>query len=206
LVKPSSYGRTFFWDGRAPSLERQALEPILNPKELGLTKPELERRTRLTVGEVTAALASFVRTIRSGDSRFDRYSAGQRNALSDLERAGLAVFRGRAACFTCHLGPNFTDERFHNTGVAWRNAKFADSGAGRGEFKTPTLRDVARTAPYMHDGSLKTLEDVVEFYSEGGRPNPNLDPQIQPWHFSQEEKRALVAFLRSLTGRISEGL
>jgi cytochrome c peroxidase len=200
------YGRAFFWDGRAPTLERRALEPILNPKELGLTEPELERRTKLTVGEVTAALASFVRTIRSGDSRFDRYSAGQRNALSDLERAGLAVFRGRAACFTCHLGPNFTDERFHNTGVAWRNGQFADAGAGRGEFKTPTLREVARTAPYMHDGSIKTLEDVVDFYSEGGRPNPNLDPQIQPWHFSPDEKRALVAFLRSLTGGIREGM
>jgi cytochrome c peroxidase len=99
------YGRTFFWDGRAPSLERQALEPILNPKELGLNVPELERRTKLTVGEVTAALASYVRTIRSGDSPFDRYSAGQANALSPLEKAGLAVFRGRAACFSCHPVP-----------------------------------------------------------------------------------------------------
>lgn len=126
--------------------------------------------------------------------------------MSGLERAGLEVFRGRAACFTCHLGPNFTDERFHNTGVAWRGGKLADSGAGQGKFKTPTLREVARTAPYMHDGSLKTLEEVVDFYSEGGRPNPNLDPQIQPRHFSAEEKRALVAFLRSLTGKIREGM
>ena len=200
------YGRAFFWDGRAPSLERQVLEPILNPKELGLSVAELERRTRLTVAEVTAALASYVRTIRSGDSRYDRYAAGDTRALSDLEKAGLAVFRGRAACYTCHLGPNFTDERVHNTGVSWRGGKLADIGAGRGDFKTPTLRDVALTAPYMHDGSLNTLEEVVDFYSEGGRPNPNLDPQIQPWRFSPEEKRALVAFLRSLTGKIREGM
>lgn len=196
----------FFWDGRAPSLERQVLEPILNPKELGLTEPELERRTKLKVTEVTAALASYVRTIRSGDSRFDRYAAGGASALSDLEKAGLSVFRGKGNCFACHIGPNFTDERFHNTGVAWADGKLADIGAGRGDFKTPTLREVALTAPYMHDGSLRTLEAVVDFYSEGGRPNPDLDPQIQPRHFSPEEKRALVAFLRSLTGKISEGM
>jgi len=199
------YGRAFFWDGRAPSLERQALEPILNPKELGLNVPELERRTGLTVAEVTGALASYVRTIRSGDSRYDRYAAGEVRALTELEKAGLAVFRGRAACFNCHLGPNFTDERFHNTGVAWRDGKVADTGAGRGDFKTPTLREIALTAPYMHDGSLHTLEDVVDFYSEGGRQNPNLDPQIQAWHFTRDEKRALVAFLRSLTGKVREG-
>jgi cytochrome c peroxidase len=171
-----------------------------------MTEPELERRTRLTLAEVTAALASFVRTVRSGDSPFDRYAAGQTNALNDLEKAGLAVFRGKGNCVACHIGPNFTDERFHNTGVAWREGKLADIGAGRGDFKTPTLREVARTAPYMHEGSLKTLEDVVDFYSEGGRPNPNLDPRIAPRHFNTEEKRSLVAFLGSLTGRIREDM
>ena len=103
------YGRMFFWDGRAPSLERQALEPIRNPKELGLTEPELERRTKLKVAEVTAALASFVRTIRSGGSPFDRYAAGQADALSALEKAGLEVFRGKGNCCACHIGPNFTE-------------------------------------------------------------------------------------------------
>jgi cytochrome c peroxidase len=200
------YGAMFFWDGRAKSLEQQALEPILNPKELGLTEPDLERRTKLKVTEVTAALASFVRSIRSGDSPFDRYAAGQANALSAIEKAGLELFRGKGNCGACHIGPNFTDERFHNTGVAWRDGALADVGAGRGDFKTPTLREVGLTAPYMHDGSLKTLEEVVDFYSEGGRPNPDLDPQIQPRHFSPEEKRALVAFLRSLTGKIREGM
>lgn len=199
------YGSSFFWDGRAKSLEQQALEPILNPIELALTDNELERRTRLKATEVTAALASYVRTIRSGDSRFDRYLSGQSNALNDLEKRGLAVFRSKGNCSTCHPGPNFTDELFHNTGVAWREGALADDGAGKGRFKTPTLREVARTAPYMHDGSLATLEDVVEFYSEGGRPNPGIDPEMRPRNFKPEEKRALLAFLRTLTGRVREG-
>jgi cytochrome c peroxidase len=200
------YGSSFFWDGRAKSLEQQALEPILNPRELALTEVELERRTKLTTAQVTAALASFVRTIRSGDSRFDRYAAGQFNALNGLEKAGLSVFRGKGNCSTCHPGPNFTDEQFHNTGVAWRDGALVDAGAGQGKFKTPTLREISRTAPYMHDGSLATLEDVVEFYSQGGRSNPNLDGEIRPRNFSAEERRALLAFLSALTGRVREGL
>jgi len=199
------YGVMFFWDGRAKSLEQQALEPILNPKELALTQTELERRTGLTTAQVTGALASFVRTIRSGDSRYDRYAAGNSDALTGIEKAGLALFQGKGHCSACHIGPNLTDERFHNTGVAWRDGTLADLGAGKGNFKTPTLREVARTAPYMHDGSIATMEDVVEFYPKGGRANPDLDPEIQPRNFSPEEKRALVAFLRSLTGHMREG-
>jgi cytochrome c peroxidase len=116
------------------------------------------------------------------------------------------VFRGKGHCNSCHAGPNFSDEQFHNTGVAWRDGRLLDIGASKGDFKTPTLREVARTAPYMHDGSLATLEDVVEFYSQGGRPNPYLDPEIRPRNFSLEEKRALAAFLRSLSGRLRQGL
>lgn len=207
------YGRSFFWDGCADSLERQALQPILNPIELGLTEAELERRTGMKVADVTALLASYVRTIRSGDSRFDRYAAGRTGSLNALEKAGLQLFRGKGGCNACHIGPNFTDEQFHNTGVAWRAGRLADEGRfavsgnprDHGAFKTPTLREVARTAPYMHDGSLATLEDVVEFYSEGGRPNPSLDPEIRPRNFIPEEKRALLAFLQTLSGRVREG-
>jgi len=208
------YGRSFFWDGSADSLERQVLQPILNPIELGLTVPELERRTGMKVADVSAALASYVRTIRSGDSRFDRYAAGRTASLNALEKAGLEVFRGKGGCSACHFGSNFTDERFHNTGVAWRDGRLADEGRfaisdnprDHGAFKTPTLREISRTAPYMHDGSLATLEDVVEFYSSGGRPNPNLDPEIRPRNLSEEEKRALIAFLKTLSGRVREGL
>lgn len=200
------YGASFFWDGRAKTLEQQALEPILNPKELGMTEPEVERRTGLRITDVTAALATYVRTIRSGDSRFDRYAAGKTTALSDQEKAGLGLFRGKAGCNTCHIGPNFTDEKFHNTGVAWRDGRLIDQGAGDGKFKTPTLREVARTAPYMHDGSIATLGDVVEFYDRGGNPNPGLDSELRPLHLRLEEKQALVAFLRTLAGKIHEGM
>jgi cytochrome c peroxidase len=208
------YGRLFFWDGRAQSLERQALQPITSPRELGLTVAELERRTGLTAVEVTGALASYVRTIRSGESRFDQYAAGQRNAFTALEKSGLEIFRGKGGCAACHVGPSFTDEQFHNTGVAWRNGQLLDQGRfavsgidrDRGAFKTPTLREIARTAPYMHDGSLATLEDVIDFYSGGGRPNPYLDPEMRPRDFTAEERRALTAFLRALNGRVREGL
>jgi cytochrome c peroxidase len=97
------------------------------------------------------------------------------------------------------VGPNFTDERRHNTGVAWREGKFADIGGGQGDFKTPTLREIARTAPYMHDGSVATLEEVVEYYDRGGNRNPTLDSEIHPLRISAEEKRSLTAFLRSLS-------
>ncbi len=207
------YGASHFWDGRAPALERQVIEPITNPKELGLSLAELERRTGLKAVEVARALASYVRTIRSGGSRVDRFFAGERNALSDVERAGLALFRGKANCTACHVGPNFTDERFHNTGVAWRDGRIADDGRfavtgkneDRGAFKTPTLREVARTAPYMHDGSFGSLGEVVDFYSEGGRRNPHLDPEIRPLRLSAPEKAAMVAFLKLLSGRVRDG-
>jgi len=208
------YGRTFFWDGRADTLERQVLQPIVSPIELALTERELEQRTGMTAAAVAAALASYVRTIRSGDSRFDRFAAGDSRALDDLEKAGLQVFRARGGCSACHAGPNFTDEQFHNTGVAWRDGRFIDDGRfaismidrDRGAFKTPTLREVARTAPYMHDGTLSSLEEVVDFYSDGGRTNPYLDAQIAPRHFTADEKRALVAFLRTLTGTVQAGV
>jgi cytochrome c peroxidase len=205
-----AYGQTFFWDGRADSLAHQALEPILNPKELALTEAQLEPKLGLKPAAITTALASFVSTIRSAGSPYDRYMQGESSALTEQEKAGLELFRGKGRCIDCHVGPNFTDEQFHNTGVAWRDNRFLDEGrAGvthsereRGTFKTPTLREVGRTAPYMHDGSLATLEDVIEFYSQGGRPNPNLDPDIRPRRFTPEEKRALAAFLRSLSGKI----
>ena len=149
-----------------------------------------------------------------GESRFGRYAAGRGASLNALEKAGLQLFRGKGGCNACHIGPNFTNEQFHNTGVAWRDGRLADEGRfavsgnprDHSAFKTPTLREIARTAPYMHDGGLATLEDVVEFYSEGGHPNPNLDPEIRPRHFTAEEKRVLAAFLQTLSGGAREGV
>jgi cytochrome c peroxidase len=207
------WGKSFFLDGRAATLENQAIEPILNPLEMNLTLTEIRARTGLEPEEAVRALASYVRTIVSGDSPYDRYVNGDRRALSAQARLGLAVFRGKGRCTACHAGPNLTDEAFHNTGVAFRDGELLDPGRfavtgkpeDRGAFKAPTLREVARTAPYMHDGSLATLEDVVDYYDRGGNPKPGLDPDIRPLHLTAEERKALAVFLRSLSGAIREG-
>jgi cytochrome c peroxidase len=133
--------------------------------------------------------------------------------LSAEQQFGLQVFRGKANCTACHVGPNFTDERFHNTGVAWKDGRLADEGRfsvssqqeEHGAFKTATLREVARTAPYMHDGSLATLSDVIDYYDRGGNTNPYRDPELHPLRLTIEEKRALEAFLGALSGVVRDG-
>ena len=208
------YGRAFFWDGRTATLEEQVLKPIQDPNEMDLTLHEAASRVKLDVPTISRALASYVRSILSGDAPCDRFGNGDRSALSTEQQLGLQIFRGKGNCTSCHIGPNFTDEQFHNTGVAWRDGAFADEGRfaisknprDRGAFKTPTLREIARTAPYMHDGSLATLEAVIDFYSAGGRAKPHLDPEMRSGNFTAEEKRALVAFLGSLSGRVYEGV
>jgi len=208
------YGRAFFWDGRISSLEEQVIQPILNHLEMDMTLEEASARVELTQGEIAHALASYVRSILSGDSPYDRFVFGDRDALTAEERHGLEIFRGKGNCTACHAGPILTDESFHNTGVAWRDGELLDEGRysvtrnneDRGAFKTPTLREVARTAPYMHDGSFATLEDVVELYDKGGIANPHLDPELRPLRLTAEEKAAVVAFLYTLSGRVQEGL
>jgi cytochrome c peroxidase len=195
------YGRLFFWDGRAATLEEQVLKPIEDPNEMDLPLAEAAARVGLAPEEISRVLASFVRSILFGNSRYDRFIDRDRTALSAEEQAGLGLFRGKANCVACHVGPNFTDERLHNTGIAWRDGKFTDAGAAHGEFKTPTLREVVRTAPYMHDGSIGTLEDVVNYYDRGGNQNPYLDSELHPLHLSADEKRQLVLFFRTLSAR-----
>ena len=192
------YGRSFFWDGRAKTLEEQVLLPIQDSQEMDLSLDEAARRAGVSVTELAPALASFVRTLLSGDSKFDRFADGGTQTLSSDEQHGLSVFRGKGNCVACHVGPNFTDEQVHNTGVAWRTKRFTDEGAGGGRFKTPTLRDISRSAPYMHDGSLQTLEQVVDYYDQGGHNNPHLDAEMRPLHLTASEKQALVSFLHAL--------
>jgi cytochrome c peroxidase len=217
------WGRSFFWDGRVATLEEQVLKPIQDPNEMDLPIAEAADRVGVSPQDISRALASYVRSILSGDSPFDRFVNGDRGALSPEQQAGLQMFRGKGNCTACHVGPNFSDEKLHNTGVAWRPSAtstgsgqvgtFADLGRflvtakdeDRGAFKTPTLREIAWTAPYMHDGSLATLDAVVDFYSDGGRQNPGIDPEIRSLHLAVEEKQALVAFLNSLSGSIREG-
>ena len=207
------YGRAFFWDGRTTTLEEQVLRPIEDPAEMGSNAIAAAARVGLTRSELSHALASYVRSILAGNSRFDQYVNGDRTALSEEEQAGLRVFRGKGNCTACHIGPTFSDEEFHNTGVAFRHGTLRDAGrflvtghdSDRGRFKTPTLREVARTAPYMHNGSLATLEEVIDFYDRGGRPNPGLDTEIRPLRLTPLERVSLVAFLRSLSGVVTEG-
>ena len=200
------YGRAFFWDARVVTLEDQVLKPIEDPAEMGSSAAGAARRTGLTVSQMAQALASYVRSILSGNSPYDRFINGDRGALTGTEQAGLRIFRGKGNCVACHVGPNLTDERLHNTGVAFVDGGFQDAGAGKGDFKTPTLREIARTAPYMHDGSLATLEEVVEFYDRGGRAHAALDPEILPLSLSDDEKQQLVAFLGALSGDLQEGV
>jgi cytochrome c peroxidase len=229
VIVNRAWGSSFFWDGRAATLEQQVLQPIANPKEMDLTLEELVQRLAahaeyprrfreiyaqpVSTAVISRALASYVRTILAGGSAYDRYVAGDRSALSEEAQLGLKLFRTKAGCIACHVGPNFTDERFHNTGISWVNGRWSDMGraaiskddADRGAFKTPTLRQTAQAAPYMHDGSLATLADVVDFYDKGGRDNPALDPEMRPLNLTQAERKALAAFLEALTGEVREG-
>ena len=215
-----AWSSSLTWDGRAASLEAQVLLPIKDTRELNLPLEEaVERLTadpfyRRLFQEVFStppdtttlarALASYVRVIRAGDSPFDRHVRGDKQALTSSAKRGLDLFFGRGGCAQCHTGSNLTDDKFHNTGIG---ITYSDSGRAyvtkqltdAGAFRTPSLRDVAGTAPYMHDGSLATIEAVVEFYATGGRTNPNLDRNIKPLKLTAAEKVDLAAFLRALS-------
>jgi cytochrome c peroxidase len=215
----AAYQRFQFWDGRADFLEGQALGPIQNPIEMDLTLEELATKLNGIPGyrqqfqavfgsearpeHVAKAIAAFERTILSGNAPIDRYLAGETDALSAAAERGRKLFFGKGNCSACHAGPNFTDGGFHNLGVSILDEN-PDVGrqdqtkllGDRGSFKTPTLREIAKTAPYMHDGSLATLEDVVDYYAKGGTPNPQLDEEIFAIKFSEQEKADLVAFLK----------
>jgi cytochrome c peroxidase len=218
----------FFWDGRAASLEEQALGPIANPIEMASTHQAMVETlsnikgyaqyfeqafgTReITKERVAQAIADYERTRMSGNSPWDRWQATQDpNAVSADVKAGHELFHGKAGCNQCHLGFNFTDTRFHNIGVGYDldRGKFKDEGRAAvtraaedlGAFKTPGLRDCTRHAPYMHDGSIKTLAEVIDLYNRGGEGNPNLDPKIKPLMLNAEEKGQLLAFLIALDG------
>jgi len=215
----AAYQKLQFWDGRAVELEGQALGPIQNPIEMDLTLDEVVKKlngiegyrkqfqsifkTDVTSDGIAKAIASFERTVLSGDAPYDRFKAGDQNALSAAAQRGMKVFFNKANCSACHAGPNFTDGAFHNIGVGMEAAKpdvgrFSESKqlGDRGAFKTPGLRDIARTAPYMHDGSQATLETVVEWYSKGGHPNPQLDEEISPLKLTNQEKADLITFLK----------
>ena len=223
----------WFWDGRAASLADQVSGPIENPVEMGSS---LERAVAtiaalrgyppyfreafgsdaVDLPRISEAIAAYEATRLSGNSRWDRYEAGDEGALSALEAYGRELFFGRADCKQCHLGPSLSDGRFHNLGVGWSEppplaplmSGFADRGRYEvtkdprdvGAFKTPTLRDVSRRAPYMHDGSVPDLWEAVLHYWRGGTPNPWLSERMAPVPLDRRDVRALVAFLEALDG------
>jgi cytochrome c peroxidase len=223
-VSNSAYNPLQFWDGRAPTLEEQAKGPIQNSIEMGNTHDVMIRTLAdipgyveefkkvfgeepMTVQQVADAIAAFERTVVTTDSRFDRYVRGDHQALTTEEIEGLEIFNGKGHCTACHWGPNFSDGRFHNLGVPALDPKNPDVGRyavtknprDMGAFKTPTVRDAALRPPYLHDGSEKTLESLIDFYGRGGGKGPNLDPLMVPLGLSRYEKKALVAFIDALT-------
>jgi cytochrome c peroxidase len=226
---PASINRVFakaqFWDGRAATLEEQSIGPFVSPVEHGfIDHDEMIRKMNkiegykklfkqvfgsdITAANIGKAIASFQRTILSGNSPADRFdSGGEEQALSPAAQQGLELFRTKARCTRCHSGFNFSDEKFHNIGIGW-DTNTVDLGRYMvtknpediGAFKTPTLREISRTAPYMHDGRFGTLEEVVNFYDQGGIKNPHLDNTVIRLELTDQEKRNLVEFLRSLNG------
>lgn len=216
-----AWGKSYFWDGREATLELQAVKPIENPLEMASSLEEVATRlsgdARMmrrfeqaysappTADTIPKALASFVRSLISSDSRYDQYLRGDEGALSAAERRGEEIFSGeRGECFHCHVGYNLTSQGYRNDGIALDDpdpGRFEITGKplDRGKFKTPTLRNVGVTAPYMHDGSLATLEAVVDHYDAGGRGHENTDPLIKPLGLGDIDKADLVAFLKALT-------
>lgn len=229
---------TLFWDGRSPSLEDQALQPISHPIEMAADRPTVEKRLnadesyriafaeafgddqRITLERVAQAIAVFERSLKPRRSKWDRVLAtgGGTRLLTDQELQGLHLFRTKAGCANCHNGPLFTDGKFHNLGLSFYGRRLQDLGryevtrnpADVGAFRTPTLRNLTQTGPYMHNGIFPSLEGVVNFYTAGTaqlRPRPDqvgdpLFPKtsslVKPLGLTPEERRALVAFLETL--------
>ncbi|WP_198670381.1 cytochrome-c peroxidase [Dyella sp. C9] len=234
-IPMAAYATSLFWDGRASSLEEQALGPIQDPKEMAFQLPELERRLNreqdyrsafaqafgapeVTAVRVAQALAAYERSLAPRNNRFDRFLAGQRDELDDRQLWGLHLFRTRGRCMNCHSGPALSDQRFHNLGLHYYGRRYEDLGryevtgdaADAGTFRTPSLRMVSRTGPWMHNGLFPDLRGVVAMYVAGmPRPRPQgaqasdprfpgPDPLLQPLDLTANEVEAMTEFLRAL--------
>ncbi|OGW00534.1 MAG: methylamine utilization protein [Nitrospinae bacterium RIFCSPLOWO2_01_FULL_39_10] len=233
----SAYYTSFFWDGRASSLEEQTgalpgkMGPITAPPEMGAkiedvvvklnSIPEYKKQfnqvfgTDATAENIAKAIASFERTLIAYDSPFQKYVNGDKKAISPAAKRGFELFKGKAACITCHTAPNFSDNMFHNIGVPQAGPLREDLGryevtkdkGDKGKFKTPTLYNSASLSFHMHDGVFRSLEEVVEHYNRGGNPSdPNQDSLIFPLNLTSAEKDDLIAFLRSLTDKRLDGI
>jgi len=219
-VLNGAWGAAFFWDGRADTLEQQALGPIAAPGEMNQPLDQLPAKLRgitgyrplfeaafpgrgITIEAVAEAIATFERGVVSGRSPFDRWVEGDASAISDAAKRGLVVFHDRANCNSCHKGWNFTDDSFHDIGLPTddrgREGVLEGFDTVRHAFKTPGLRDIARRAPYMHNGSVPTLDAVIRHYESGFVRRASLSNEIRPLTLSAAERSDLVAFLETLT-------
>jgi cytochrome c peroxidase len=215
------YHAEFYWDGRSATLEKQGLaawtganmgadanQIVGTLNGISGYREQFQKvyGSEATPDAVVKAISAFERTIYCGTTRFDRFQQGERTSLNASEIRGWELFRGKGGCGTCHAGILLTDLQYHNVGIGMDRPdpdvgrrKVTNNDADTGAFKTPTLRDVAKSAPYFHDGSTATLEEAVELMAAGGRPNPHLDTKnLQDRKLTAEEKKDLVAFLRSL--------
>ncbi|MCF6324757.1 MAG: tryptophan tryptophylquinone biosynthesis enzyme MauG [Gammaproteobacteria bacterium] len=219
----TAYQKFQFWDGRATTLEEQALGPIVAAGEMNQPLDELVIELKaipgyvkmfdaaypedgISASSIGKAIALFERTVVSSESNFDRWLMGDEKALTEEEAWGFVVFEGKGNCDACHSGFNFADDKFHNIGLkgVTNEGRFAiePKASLKGAFKTPTLRDIALTGPYMHNGAYDTLEEVVEHYDTGGFKNSgeiskDLKSSLE---LSDHDKKALVAFMKALTG------
>jgi cytochrome c peroxidase len=217
-----AWGKALMWDGRFATLEEQALAPMQAPNEMNQPLPALVAKVAAIPGyrrmfdaafpeeDVSAktigqAIATFERSVVSSKSPFDRWVAGDEHAIDDGAKRGFVLFNGKAHCAACHSGWRFTDDSFHDIGL-----KGDDLGRGKVKpnipilqhaFKTPGLRNVAQRAPYMHDGSIATLADVMREYNDGFIQRPSLSPEIKPLHLSEAEIDDVIAFMLTLTSR-----
>lgn len=234
-VSMAAFSSPLFWDGRAATLEEQALHPIQDSVEMAFTARELEQRLnrskdypaeflrvfgekRITMPRVAQAIAAYERSLVPRSSRFDRFLEGRRDLLTDEQLWGLHLFRTQARCMNCHSGPALTDNRFHNLGLHFYGREREDLGryrvtgdpADSGKFRTPSLRSVGRTGPYMHSGAFMELRGVVNMYNAGmPRPQPKAgqegdplfpatDPLLKPLDLHRSELEAITEFLRTL--------
>ncbi|ENO86924.1 cytochrome-c peroxidase [Thauera linaloolentis] len=236
-VLGAAYATSLFWDGRAASLEEQALGPLAHPDEMAMPLAELPAKlaalddyeavfarafggeSAVTLARIASALADYQRTLLPPETRFDRFLSGERGALDDRELLGLHLFRTKAHCMACHDGPLLSDNRFHNLGLTWYGRQYEDLGRYEatghhtdvGRFRTPTLRQVAHTGPWMHNGRFPLLSGILNMYNAGmPRPRPANEEQerdplfpatselLQPLQLTPAELEALEAFLRTL--------
>jgi cytochrome c peroxidase len=212
------HSSTLFWDGRAATLEEQALAPISSAVEMDMRPAALAEKLnavaaysarfakafggKATPKRIAMALAAFQRSLVSDDTPFDRYLRGDRRALSKRARRGMALFFGDARCAVCHKGPNLSDGQFHNIGAAEKGdlgrRAVTKKAKDHGAFRTPQLREAGRTAPYMHNGKFKTLTEVVQHYNFGGvtdEENEHRDGELKVLYLSEDQVEDLVAFL-----------